>query len=118
MVDTKEWLSRPEAVTMTRRLFTEAIEVGRAAGVALRYELVDELMARINGMPGISASMATDAREGRALELDVILGVAMRKARELSIDVPTLATLYALTEAVHGRICKQQPVCEVVHPTE
>ena len=104
MVDTQEWLSRPDAVTMTRRLFTEAIEVGRAAGVALEYELVDRLMARIATMPGISASMATDAREGRPLELDVILGVPMRKAKELNVDVPTLSTLFALAEAVHGRL--------------
>lgn len=106
MIDTKEWLSRPGAVSVTRRLFREAIDVGRASGVALRYELIDELMERINGMPGISASMATDCREGRPLELDVILGTPIRKARESNLDVPTLSTLFALTEAVHGRLSK------------
>ena len=50
-------------------------------------------------MPGIESSMQVDAREGRRLEVDVILGTPMRMAREFGMDVPTLATVYALTVA-------------------
>jgi hypothetical protein len=45
-----------------------------------------------------------DAKEGRRLEVDVILGTPMRMAREFGMDVPTLATIYALTVAVDLRI--------------
>jgi ketopantoate reductase len=50
--------------------------------------------------------MYVDAKEGRRLEIDVILGYPMRKAREFGMDVPTLASLYALLKAVDGRLGK------------
>lgn len=73
----------------------------------MEYGLVDVLMERIQSMPGIESSMQVDAREGRRLEVDVILGTPMRMAREFGMDVPTLATVYALTVAV-DRMIKQK----------
>ncbi|THX09469.1 2-dehydropantoate 2-reductase [Aureobasidium pullulans] len=103
--DTQQWLSSSkESVSVTKRLMREVIGVARRSGVALEYGLVDILMERIQGMPGIESSMQVDAREGRRLEVDVILGTPMRKAREYGMDVPTLATVYALTVAVDMRI--------------
>ncbi|TIA10854.1 2-dehydropantoate 2-reductase [Aureobasidium pullulans] len=105
MQDTQQWLSSSkESVSVTKRLMREVIGVARRSGVALEYGLVDILMERIQGMPGIESSMQVDAREGRRLEVDVILGTPMRKAREYGMDVPTLATVYALTVAVDMRI--------------
>lgn len=89
---------------MTKRLMREVISVARKSGVALNYGLVDVLMERIQSMPGITSSMQADAREGRRLEVDVILGEPMRRAREFGMDVPTLAAVYALTVAVDMRI--------------
>ncbi|THZ50820.1 2-dehydropantoate 2-reductase, partial [Aureobasidium pullulans] len=103
--DTQQWLSSSkESVSVTKRLMREVIGVARRSGVALEYGLVDILMERIQGMPGIESSMQVDAREGRRLEVGVILGTPMRKAREYGMDVPTLATVYALTVAVDMRI--------------
>lgn len=48
--------------------------------------------------------MYVDAKEGRHLELDVILGYPMKKANEFGMDVPTLSTLYALLKAIDGRL--------------
>jgi len=61
-------------------------------------------MEKINAMPGIGSSMQTDAKEGRPLEVDVILGYPMKKARELGVEVPVLSMVYALTMAVNGRL--------------
>jgi ketopantoate reductase len=103
--NTQEWLSSSkESVSITKRLMREVISVARRAGVTLEYGLVDILMEKIQGMPGIESSMQVDAREGRRLEVDVILGTPMRMAREFGMDVPTLATVYALTVAVDLRI--------------
>jgi ketopantoate reductase len=103
-VDTQTWLSSPEATEMTKRLMLEVISVGQKCGVPLKNELVDVLMARILSLPGIFSSMYVDAKEGRHLEIDVILGFPMKKAKEFGMDVPTLATLYALLKAVNGRL--------------
>ncbi|KAG9525478.1 OPT superfamily oligopeptide transporter, partial [Aureobasidium melanogenum] len=106
--NTQEWLSSSkESVSVTKRLMREVIGVARRAGVTLEYGLVDVLMERIQSMPGIESSMQVDAREGRRLEVDVILGTPMRMAREFGMDVPTLATVYALTVAV-DRMIKQK----------
>lgn len=105
-VDTQTWLASPEAMEMTKRLMLEVISVGQRCGVPLRNELVDVLIARILSLPGIFSSMYVDAKENRNLEIDVILGFPMKKAKEFGMDAPTLATLYALLKAVDGRLGK------------
>jgi ketopantoate reductase len=94
-VDTQSWLSSPEV-----------IRVGQRCGVPLKDELISVLMDRINSILGIYSSMYVDAQEGRRLEVDVILGYPVKRAKELGMDVPTLAALYALLKAVDGRLGK------------
>jgi ketopantoate reductase len=105
-VDTQSWLSSPEAVEMTKRLMLEVISVGQRCGVPLKDELVSVLLERIMGLPGIYSSMYVDAKEGRHIEIDVILGYPMKRAKDFGMDVPILATLYALLKAVDGRLGK------------
>ena len=105
MVDTQTWLhSSPSAMAATRRLMREVIDVGQACGVPLDYELIDKLFDKILAMPGIGSSMQTDARHGRPLEVDVILGVPAQKATELNVDAPVLEMVYALVRAVDSRL--------------
>lgn len=84
----------------------EVIDIARRCNVPIDYDLVDTLMAKILSMPGIGSSMQNDARAGRPLEVDVILGYPMQKAREMGMDVPVLSMVYALTMAVNGRLAR------------
>ncbi|KAJ5179964.1 hypothetical protein N7492_003174 [Penicillium capsulatum] len=105
MVDTQTWLhSSEDAEPFTRQLMHEVILVARACGVQLADDLVDQLMARINAMPGIGSSMQTDCKNGNPLEIDVILGFPARKARELRISTPYLQTVYVILRAVNERL--------------
>ncbi|OQV03475.1 hypothetical protein CLAIMM_08515 isoform 2 [Cladophialophora immunda] len=105
MLDTHAWLaSSPDATPMTRRLMGEVIAVARCCGVPLRDGLVDELIARILAMQPIGSSMQTDCRVGRPMEVEVILGTPVRKARELGVPVPILEVLYTLLVAVNSRM--------------
>lgn len=105
LVDTQTWLhSSPDAEPYTRKLMQEVIQVARGCGVHLQDGLVDQLMDRINAMPGIGSSMQTDYKNGRPMEIDVILGFPVRKSRELGIPAPYLESLYVLLRAVDGRI--------------
>ena len=89
----------------TRQLMQEVINIARACGVLLKDDLIDQLMDKINAMPGIGSSMQTDCKSGRPMEIDVILGFPVRKSRELSgIQAPYLETLYVLLRAVDGRL--------------
>ncbi|KAL4806633.1 FMN-dependent dehydrogenase-domain-containing protein [Aspergillus unguis] len=105
MVDTQTWLhSSADAEPFTRRVMLEVISIARGCGVPLKDELVDELMRKINAVPGIGSSMQTDCKSGRPMEIDVILGFPVRRARELGIQAPCLETLYVVLRAVDGRI--------------
>lgn len=105
MVDTQSWLhSSSTATPVTRRLMREVIDVGRARGVPLEYTLIDALMDKILAMPGIGSSMQTDCRNGRPLEVDVILGFPAQKAKELGMDTPMLEMVHVLVRAVDLRL--------------
>lgn len=105
MVDTQSWLhSSADAEPYTRQLMGEVIQVARGCGVQLEDSLIDQLMNRINAMPGIGSSMQTDCKNGRPMEIDVILGFPVRKARELGISAPYLESLYVILRAVDGRL--------------
>lgn len=105
MLDTQSWLNNSsEAMPLTRRLMREVIDVARKCDVPLQYDLVDELISKILAMPGIGSSMQADCRAGRQMEVDIILGTPVRKARELGIAVPILDTLYTLLTAVNLRL--------------
>ncbi|KAJ9484188.1 hypothetical protein VN97_g9193 [Penicillium thymicola] len=105
MVDTQSWLkSSEDAMPFTRQLMQEVINIARACGVPLKDSLIDQLMDKINAMPGIGSSMQTDCKSGRPMEIDVILGFPVRKSRELGIQAPYLETLYVLLRAVDGRL--------------
>ncbi|KAL1639423.1 hypothetical protein SLS58_008004 [Diplodia intermedia] len=108
MLDTQTWLgSSARATPLTRELMREMIDVARACGVALDYGLVDRLMDRILAMPGIGSSMQTDCRNGKPMEVDVILGYPVRRARELGIKTPIIDTLHTLLLGVDLRLRSQ-----------
>ncbi|KAJ9199093.1 hypothetical protein DTO166G4_7370 [Paecilomyces variotii] len=105
LLDTKSWLgSSPDALPLTRRLMTEVIDVARRLGVPIEHSLVDTLIDKIMAMPGIGSSMQTDYKNGRPMEVDVILGTPVKKARELGMDIPTVETLYVILTAINGRL--------------
>ncbi len=89
---------------MTRQLMRELIDVARRCNVPIDYELVDRLLEKVLAMKGVYSSMYVDSQEGRPLEVDVILGTAVRKAAEFGMEVPALKMVYALTVAVDQRI--------------
>ncbi|KXT11311.1 hypothetical protein AC579_296 [Pseudocercospora musae] len=107
-VQVQKWLSTsPEAMTFTRNLMEDVIKVARRFNVPLKDGLAEELINRVLPMPLIFSSMYVDAMEGRPLEIDVIVGFPMKKAKEYGMDVPALTAVYALTNAMkmegHGR---------------
>ncbi|RMZ90260.1 hypothetical protein DV736_g2511, partial [Chaetothyriales sp. CBS 134916] len=103
---TQEWLTSSDlAVSLSRRVMNEAIDVARAAGVpGIEHDLVDEFMEKINILPGLYASMYYDTVNGSSMEVEVILGTPVRKARELGVSTPTLDILYAMVKAVDMRM--------------
>ena len=85
----------------------EIIDVANASGVPLQYELIDRLLEKILAMPPIGSSMRTDYENHRPMEVEVILGYPIRKAKELGIDASTAETLYVLLAAINKRLISE-----------
>ena len=66
----------------------------------MREGLVEELFVKILALPGVYTSMQKDVVARNPLEIDVILGVPVTKARELGVKTPVLEVIYTLVQAV------------------
>ncbi|PYI00520.1 ketopantoate reductase family protein [Aspergillus sclerotiicarbonarius CBS 121057] len=109
--DTQSFLqSSSDAIPFTRRLMTEVIAVARASGVSLPADLIDTQLARIQGLGAVRTSMQIDRENGRPMEIEVIVGTPVRKARELGVATPVLDTLYVLLRAVDGEMRRAQKI--------
>lgn len=107
MLDTHTWLkSSPDAMPMTRRLMTEVIDVARKCDVPIEYSLIDTLINKILEMPPIGSSMQMDAKNGRPMEVDIILGYPVAKGKELGLSIPTIETLYVVLTGMNLRFLK------------
>lgn len=104
LVDTHTWLATENGLHLTRRLMKEAITVAQKSDVPLQDGLMDELIEKILKMPPIYSSMHADRVAGKQMELDMILGSPVRKARELGLDTPIMDTLYSLLVALNKHL--------------
>jgi 2-dehydropantoate 2-reductase len=88
-----------EDAALRRRLlagFAEVERVGRAEGVALPADLLDRIVAYLDGVPpSMRASLLIDLSEGRPIEVEALQGSAVRRAARAGVDVPVMAGLYA-----------------------
>jgi len=58
--------------------------------------------AKVRELPGIEPSMLADAKVHARMEVDAIVGNAVRLAEEKDVDVPLLRGVYALVKALDG----------------
>ena len=93
-------------MSLTRQVMTEVIDVARKCDVPLSYDLVDELINKILKMPGIYSSMHADLVAGKQMEVEIILGTPVAKAREFNMKVPVIQTLYTLLTSFNVHLAK------------
>jgi 2-dehydropantoate 2-reductase len=90
-------LADPDTRALFRGIMAETFAVGRAKGVTLDDDYVDQRMAfaDANTPAGMKASMANDLDRGNRLELDWLAGRVKQLGRELNIPTPVNDTIYA-----------------------
>jgi 2-dehydropantoate 2-reductase len=75
----------------------EAIDVGRARGVALPADALDKVLDfTMHVPPAMKASMALDLDRGNRLELPWLGGKVAELGRQLGVPTPTHSTMYAM----------------------
>lgn len=95
----------PYSLNLIKSLMTEIVTIAQALGYdSISNETVEYQIGRAQrrSLPGIQLSMLADARAGRAMEVDAIVGNAVRIAEEKGVDVPLLKAVYALVRGLDG----------------
>ncbi|HUO08229.1 MAG TPA: 2-dehydropantoate 2-reductase [Phycisphaerae bacterium] len=86
-------------------LMGEVMAAGRADGVTFGISTEDMISRQIRSTEGMGAyrsSMQIDRQEGRALEVEAILGEPLRRGREKGVEMPRLAALCEMARVVDG----------------
>jgi 2-dehydropantoate 2-reductase len=77
--------------------YREAIDVGRARGVALPADALEKILDFTNhAPPAMKASMALDLERGNRLELPWLSGKVAELGRQLGVPTPTHGMIYAM----------------------
>ncbi len=96
----------PETRVMLHDCVAEAIAVGRAQGVALPPDALEQTVEKLDGLPAeMVASMQHDVNAGKPLELERLGGAVVRLGKAAGIPTPTQAFAYgALKPHINGVI--------------
>jgi 2-dehydropantoate 2-reductase len=90
----------------TRGRFLDACReierVARAEGIPIAADVVDRIVPYIDAIPKtMKASLLADLEKGKPIEVEALQGTVVRRAAAKRIDVPIMATLYAVLK-LHG----------------
>lgn len=97
-----ELLAVPETRALLLRVMGEIMAVARAHGIHISEAEAEEQMAYTEALPPIRTSMQVDRERGRAMETDALVGVILRKGREMGVPTPLSEVLYAVLTAMEG----------------
>lgn len=104
VLDTATMLKTPEDEAFIRQGMQEVCAVAAALGHPQHPKLVDQMLAGTRAMPPYKTSMALDYENGRALEIEAILGNVVRAARKSGVATPALESIYALAKMVEHKL--------------
>lgn len=86
--------------SVVRSVMKEVVMLARAEGCPLRESIIEDHIKATKVMKPYKTSMLLDYEAGRPMEIEAILGNAIRKADQLGINVPHLKTLYGILSIV------------------
>ncbi|HYE21237.1 MAG TPA: 2-dehydropantoate 2-reductase [Tepidisphaeraceae bacterium] len=89
-------IAKPDGEALVRRVMAEVIAAARGVDVDLPDSLIDAKVTATRGMGPYQTSMHVDMREGRAMEVEAILGCPVRAAQGAGVAVPMMEAVYRL----------------------
>jgi 2-dehydropantoate 2-reductase len=102
-VDTKTMVDTKESADLARKVMEEVMRIAAAAGHPLTPDIIEQNFEGTRAMKPIKTSMLADFEAGRPMEVEAIVGNALRTARRHKVEAPYLETLYALLKLVERR---------------
>lgn len=101
--DTLTLLGHPETALLVREVMEEVCRTAAALGHSLPVSVIDQNLEGTRAMVPYKTSMLLDFEAGRPMEVEAILGNAVRAARRAGVPVPRMETLYALLQLIDRR---------------
>jgi len=99
-VDTRAMLESEESTKLIGEVMEEVCRISKAAGHPLPPSIVRRNIDDTRAMTPYKTSMLLDHEAKRPMEVEAIVGNAVRAARRENVSVPHLETLYALLQLV------------------
>jgi 2-dehydropantoate 2-reductase len=91
---------------LAQRMMQEAQHVGEKLGVTFKVS-IDQRIAGAQAVGAHKTSMLQDVEQGRALELEALLGSVVELARITDSPSPTLDAIYAVTSLLSHTLTQQ-----------
>lgn len=88
---------------VAKRIINEMNSIAKALGHEVEEEYLTSLIERDAIKNGIYSSMCMDAANSRPMEVETIVALPLRKAKQLGIETPTLEVIVALVSALDWR---------------
>jgi 2-dehydropantoate 2-reductase len=95
-------LALPETRALLLDIMREVVCVAQAQGIALREEDIDQHIAWTERAAGVRTSTMVDRERGRTTESDALVGVVIRKGKELGVATPRSEVVYALLKSIES----------------
>lgn len=103
-IDTRQIMNDPKLVELAEKVMREVAAAGNACGACVPDEHIGNMLEYTRKFPAYKTSMLVDYENGRPLEVEVILGNAVRAAEAHGVEASSLKTLYALLSSVNNNI--------------
>lgn len=97
---TDRLIDSEEGMDLLAAIMREVIATAEALGVRMPDDMIDRQIRHTRTMGAYRSSMQIDRQEGRALEVESILGEPLRQARRAGVSTPKLEMLYQITKLV------------------
>jgi 2-dehydropantoate 2-reductase len=94
--DTKSMLGSEIFTGLVKDVMKEVVALSIADGHPLDYEMIDNTIKDTYKMTPYKTSMLLDYENRRPMEVEVILGNAVKIGEKYGVDVPRLKTLYSI----------------------
>jgi 2-dehydropantoate 2-reductase len=97
----------PETRALVATMMTEARAVAEKLGVVFKVSL-DQRIAGAEAVGAHKTSMLVDVEQGRALELEALVGSVVELGRITDTPVPTIEAIYAVTKLLGRTLAMQK----------
>jgi 2-dehydropantoate 2-reductase len=101
--DPGDLLRRPETRALLAAIMCEVVAVARAQGIGLDDHDIEDQITWTERAGAIRTSTAVDRERGREMEIDALIGVVVRRGKQLDVPTPCSEVMLALLRGVEDQ---------------